>query len=99
MAASPPTDQMAIWSIVLAGLGLPGLCCFGVGGIIFGAVAFFLGGSAVGRIQGSNGAVGGLTLAQIGRWGGLAVAILGLVGLIGYILLVVNGSLTNNTTP
>jgi hypothetical protein len=98
MAASPPTDNLAIWSIVLAGLGLPGLCCFGVGGIIFGAVAFFLGGSAVSRIQASNGTVGGLTLAQIGRWGGLAVALLGLVGLIGYILLVVSSSVANNTT-
>jgi hypothetical protein len=99
VAASPPTDQMAIWSIILAGVGLPGLCCFGVGGIILGAVAFFLGGSSIHRIQASNGGVGGLTLAQIGRWGGLAVAILGLLILAFYVIAIANGSLSNSTTP
>ena len=89
---------MAIWAIILAGVGLPGLCCFGIGGIILGAVAFFLGGSSINRIQASNGTVGGLTLAQIGRWGGLVVAILGLLILIFYVIAIANGSFNNNTT-
>ena len=97
IAAAPPTDQMAIWSIILAGVGLPGLCCFGVGGVILGAVAFFLGGSSINRIQASNGAVGGFTLAQIGRWGGLAVALLGLLILILYIVGIAGG-IFNSTT-
>lgn len=89
---------MAIWAIILAGVGVPGLCCFGVGGVILGAVAFFLGGSSMNRIQASNGTVGGLTLAQIGRWAGLAVAILGLLVLIYFIIAVINGSYNNSTT-
>jgi hypothetical protein len=98
--ATAPTDQMAIWSIVLAGLGLIGLCCFGLGGLILGAVAFFLGGSSVKRIAASNGTAGGLTLAQIGRWGGLAIAILGLLIFIFYVVAVINsGGVTNTTTP
>jgi hypothetical protein len=86
---------MAIWAVVLAGLGVIGLCCLGVGGIILGGVAFFLGGSAMTRIRSANGSVGGMTLAQVGRWGGLAVAIIGVLVLLAYIVAVVNsGSAT-----
>ena len=84
-----PTDQMAIWATVLAGLGLLGLCCFGVGGLILGPIAFFMGGSSLARIRSSNGALGGDTLASVGRWGGLVVGVLGLLVLIGFIVAVV----------
>jgi hypothetical protein len=94
MAANAPTDQMAIWALVLAGVGVIGLCCFGVGGIILGGIAFFIGGMAQNRIKASNGTVGGLTLAQIGRWGGLAIAILGVLVLIFYIVAVANSGST-----
>ena len=87
-----PTDQMAIWATVLAGLGLLGLCCFGVGGLILGPIAFFMGGSALARIRASNGTLGGDTLASIGRWGGLAVGVLGLLVLIGFIAAVALGA-------
>ena len=90
--ASTPTDQLAIWSLVLAALGLLGICACGVGGIILGPVAFFMGGSALRRIRGSGGAVGGDTLAAIGRWGGLAVAVLGVLTLLGFIGLVAAGN-------
>lgn len=99
VSAGAPTDQMAIWSIVLAGLGLLGLCCVGVGGLILGPIAFFLGGSSLNKIRASNGTLGGDTLASIGRWGGLVVGILGLLILVAWILAVVNGAFnTNNTT-
>ena len=84
-----PTDQMAIWATVLAGLGLLGLCCFGVGGLILGPIAFFMGGSSLATIRASNGALGGDTLASVGRWGGLVVGVLGLLVLVGFIVLVI----------
>jgi hypothetical protein len=99
MTVGAPTDQMAIWSLVIAILGLVGCCCFGVGGVIGGPIAFFMGGSSLKRIRASNGTVGGETLALIGRWGGLAVGILGLGILIVYILLLTYGAInTSNTT-
>jgi hypothetical protein len=96
--ASAPTDQMAIWSLVIAVLGVLGLCCVGVGGIIAGPIAFFMGGSALKRIRASNGTLGGETLALIGRWGGLAVGLLGLLILVIWILAGVGNLFTNTTT-
>ncbi len=98
MAVGAPTDQMAIWSLVIAILGLVGCCCFGIGGVIGGPIAFFMGGSSLKRIRASNGTLGGETLALIGRWGGLGVGILGLLVLVGYILLVVIGAASSSTT-
>ena len=98
MAAGAPTDQMAIWSLVIAILGLVGSCCFGVGGVIGGPIAFFMGGSSLKRIRASNGTVGGETLALIGRWGGLAVGILGLGILVVWILLTTLSAFNSNTT-
>jgi len=88
--AGAPTDQMAIWSVVCAGLGLPGVCCFGIGGLILGPVAFFLGNASINRIRASNGTLGGETLAQLGRIGGAIVAILGLLFLVYIIVAAVN---------
>jgi hypothetical protein len=56
-----------------------------------------MGGSALTRIRASNGTLGGETLALVGRWGGLAVAILGLLVLAFYIVAGV-GSVLGNTT-
>jgi hypothetical protein len=98
LAASAPTDQMAIWSLVVAILGLVGCCCLGIGGVIGGPIAFFMGGSSLKRIRASNGSLGGETLALIGRWGGLAVAILGLLILAFYIVAGV-GSVLNQPSP
>ena len=99
VASGPPTDQVAIWSLVIAILGLVGCCCFGVGGVIGGPIAFFMGGSSLKRIRASNGTVGGETLALIGRWGGLAVGILGLGILVVYILLLTFGAINSNSNP
>jgi hypothetical protein len=98
LTAGAPTDQMAIWSLVIAGVGLLGLCCFGVGGLILGPVAFFMGGSSLNRIRASNGAVGGDTVASIGRWGGLAVAVLGVLIVVLYVIGVMSGFLTTSST-
>ena len=89
---------MAIWSLVIAALGLVGCCCFGIGGVIGGTIAFFMGGSALKRIRASNGSLGGETLALIGRWGGLAVGILGALILVLYIVYGVGAVLSNTTT-
>jgi hypothetical protein len=88
---------MAIWSLVIAVLGLFGCCCLGIGGVIGGPIAFFMGGSALKRIRASNGSLGGETLALIGRWGGLAVAILGVLILVFYIVAGVGSVLYSNT--
>ena len=91
---APATDQMAIWSLVCAIVGFLGLCCAGVGGLVLGPVAFFLGNSSLERIRSSGGTIGGESLAQIGRVFGIVVAVIGLlvlISLIGY-------SVTNHTT-
>jgi hypothetical protein len=90
--AGAPTDQLAIWSLVIAIIGLLGCCCLGVGGVIGGPIAFFMGGSSLKRIRASNGTIGGDTLASVGRWGGLAVAILGLLILGLYIVFALLGT-------
>jgi len=98
MAPAVATDQMAIWSLVLAGVGLLGICCFGVGGLILGPIAFFVGNSSLKRIRASGGSVGGDTMANIGRIGGIVVAIIGALVLLTYIGLAVSGSFNNTTT-
>ena len=96
--AGAPTDQLAIWSLVIAIIGLFGCCCLGVGGVIAGPIAFFMGGSSLKRIRASNGTIGGDTLASVGRWSGLAVAILGLVILGFYVVFALVGSFSSSPT-
>lgn len=91
IGASAPTDQMAIWSLVSAIAGLVGLCCAGIGGLVLGPLAFFLGNSSLKRIRASGGSLGGDTLANIGRVVGIIVGILGLVILLGVIVNFTNG--------
>jgi hypothetical protein len=95
-APSRPTDSLAVWSAVLAGLGIPGffLCC--LPGIVLGVVAFFLGNSSLSRIRASNGMLGGDGLAQAGRIGGGIIAGLSLLGLI---LLIVNAITNPGSSP
>jgi len=69
-----------------------------IGGVIGGPIAFFMGGSSLKRIRASNGSLGGETLALIGRWGGLAMAILGLLILAFYIVAGV-GAVLNQPSP
>jgi hypothetical protein len=66
--------------------------------VIGGPIAFFMGGSSLKRIRASNGTIGGDTLASVGRWGGLAVAILGLLILGLYIVFALLGSFASSPT-
>jgi hypothetical protein len=98
MAPGVPTDTMAIWSAICAGLGVVGFFCFCIPGIILGAVAFFLGNASINRIRSSAGRTGGQSLAQIGRIGGAIVAVVSLLGLVLLIInALVNGQFTNTT--
>ena len=53
---------------------------------MLGPVAFFLGSSSLKRIRSSGGTIGGESLANMGRIGGIIVAILGLVILLAVII-------------
>ncbi len=65
-AVAAPNEGSALLSLILGILGI--ICC-----PILAPVAFFIGNSSMGKIRASNGALGGLGLAQAGR-------ILGIVG-------------------
>ena len=73
----PPTDGMAITSLVLGIVAFPGICCWGIPGVILGVVAIILGRMALRRIRAAGGAIGGRGLAQAGWICGLVAAILG----------------------
>ena len=66
-APSAPTDTSAVVALVLGILSII-TCCVGP---ILGAIAFFVGNSALGRIRASGGAIGGEGLAQAGRITGI----------------------------
>jgi hypothetical protein len=76
---SPPTDGMAIASLILGIVAFPGICCYGVLGVAFGVTALILGRISVRKIRASNGMIGGYGLAQAGWICGLAAAILGAI--------------------
>lgn len=83
---------MAIAALVVGILALPGLCCYGVGGVVLGVTALILGRVSVRKIRSSNGALGGFGLAQAGWIIGLVAAILGFVILVFYIVVAVLGA-------
>src|SRR5579859_2618464 len=97
-AVSPPTDGMAIASLILGIVAFPGICCYGVLGVAFGATALILGRISVRKIRASNGMIGGYGLAQAGWICGLVAAILGAIyGIfnIALIILGVSGAFNN----
>ena len=77
--ATGQTDGMAVASLVLGILSIPGALFYGVFGIILGAIAIFLGVVARGRIKRSDGTVTGNGLATAGLVLGICGAGLGLV--------------------
>jgi hypothetical protein len=79
---------MAIASLVLGILAFPGLCLYGVVGLVFGITALILGRMAIGRIRNSNGALGGYGLAQAGWICGLVAASLSVLSIAFSLLLV-----------
>jgi hypothetical protein len=89
---------MAITSLVLGIVAVPGICCYGIGGIAFGVTALILGRISIRKIRAANGALGGFGLAQAGWIVGLIAAVIGLLyGLfqLALILLAVTGTLNN----
>jgi hypothetical protein len=97
---SPPTDGMAIASLVLGIVAFPGICCYGIVGIAFGVTALILGRISVGKIRAANGMIGGYGLAQAGWICGLVAAVLGAIYLIIQIaLLIFSASGAFNNLP
>jgi len=75
-----PTDNGAVWTLVLGILGF--FIC-----PILGLIAFFTGGSAISRIQASQGRLNGDGIARVGRILGCVNVILWLLGILGAFLL------------
>jgi uncharacterized protein DUF4190 len=74
-----PTDGGAVWTLVMGVLGF--VFC-----PILGLIAFFTGGSAINRIQASQGRLQGDGIARAGRILGCINVILWLAGFIGVFL-------------
>ena len=75
-----PTDNGAVWTLVLGVLAF--FTC-----PILGLIAFFTGGSAINRIRASQGRLHGDGIARVGRILGCVNVILWLLGTIGIFLI------------
>jgi len=99
-AAAGGTPGQALASFALAVLGLVLGLPTGVFGLILGPIAYFLGKSAVGRIDASNGALGGRSLAMTGWIIGVAATAVGaIVTLFWLILFLIAISSPETTGP
>ena len=78
---------MAITSLVLGIIAVPGLCCYGIPGFALGLVALILGRMALGRIRNSGGAVGGQGIAQAGWILGLIAVVISAIIIVVWIVL------------
>jgi hypothetical protein len=88
--ASGATDGRAVVSLIAAIFGILLGLPFGIPGMVLGTLAYFLGKSAVRRIDGAPGALGGRSLAVSG-WvlGAVAMAIGSAVTLVWLIVVLV----------
>jgi hypothetical protein len=77
--ANPPTDGMAVASLVLGIVSIPGICCYGIVGLAAGITAIILGRMSIRKIRASGGLLGGNGLAQAGWICGAVGAVLGLI--------------------
>lgn len=75
-----PTDNGAVWTLVLGILGF--FIC-----PILGLIAFFTGGSAINRIQASQGRLHGDGIARVGRILGCVNVILWVLGILATFLI------------
>jgi len=84
------TEARAIWSLLTAIIGLAFGLVIGFPGLVLGPIAYFLGKSAISRIDGSNGELGGRGTAVAG-WvmGVVAMAIGAVVTLVWFILFLI----------
>jgi hypothetical protein len=90
LARAAPTDGRAITSLAASILGILLGLPFGIPGLALGPLGYFMGRSAVARIDGASGTVGGRGVAVAG-WvlGVVATGIGALVSLVWLILLLV----------
>ncbi len=79
MAQETKTNTLAIVSLVLGIISLPGLVCYGCGGVAFGIAALVTGFIARRRIRDSDGMETGQGLALAGIILGATGAVLGLL--------------------
>ena len=88
--ASGSTEGRAIASLIAAGVGIVLGLPMGIPGMVLGTLAYFLGKSAVSRIDGSQGALGGRSVAVAG-WvlGAIAMAIGSAVTLVWIVVVLV----------
>jgi hypothetical protein len=92
--AAAGTDGFAIASLVCSIIALPAILCYGIPAIILGLAGFFLGRSALKRIQASGGFKGGHGIATAGWIVGVIAAGIGLLWAIisiGAVALVLSG--------
>jgi hypothetical protein len=90
LGPAAPTDGRAITSLVASGFGLLLGLPFGLPGLALGPLGYFMGRSAIARIDGSPGTVGGRSVAVLG-WvlGIVATAVGAVVSLVWLVLLLV----------
>jgi hypothetical protein len=70
---------MAVASLVLGIVSIPGICCYGIVGLAAGITAIILGRMSIRKIKASGGLLGGNGLAQAGWICGAVGAVLGLI--------------------
>ena len=91
---------MAITSLVLGILAIPGICCYGILGVALGVTAVVLGRVSLRKIRAANGMIGGHGLAQAGWICGLVGAILGAIyGIVNVVFLILGFSGVFNGFP
>lgn len=93
LGRAAPVDGRAIMSLAVAIIGVAFGLPFGLPGLVLGAVAYFTGKSAIARIDSSQGALGGRSLAATG-WvlGVVATAVGAVVSLVWLVVLLLTVS-------
>ena len=79
MGRTGPTDGRAIASLMCAIMGIILGPPLGVPGLVLGPIAYFLGKSAIGRIDSSQGVLTGRSLALTGWVLGIVATVIGAV--------------------
>ena len=87
LGRSAPTDGRAIASIAASILGILFGLPFGLPGLVLGPLGYFMGRAAIARIDDSQGAVGGRSLAVTGWVLGVVAAAIGAVVSLAWLVL------------
>ena len=87
MGRAAPTDGRAITSLAASILGILTGVPFGVPGLVLGPLGYFLGRSAMARIDGAPGTIGGRSLAVAGWVFGVVATAIGAVVSLAWLVL------------